>query len=115
MARRGGRPGAYLMADDYTGFTRFASELHKDYWGMYAHKPLLRNLQEIATPLDDPGPVPVYRAQQYETSVPCAYETAPLYVGTTNIPTNLNNAANAALDLNPAIPDMEVGCTFVVH
>jgi len=115
MARRNGRLGNYLMTDDYTGFTEYASDLKKDYWGAYAKHPLERNLQEIASPLDDPAPVPIYRGPQYEFTPPCIAEVAPPFVGLTNVPTNQDNMAFQVLDLNPAIPDMEVGCTFIIR
>lgn len=115
MARRKGRKGDHLATDDYTGFTQFASKLKKDYWGSYAVHPLKRNLQEIATPLDDPKPVRIYRGPNYEATPVCVAEIAPTYVGLTNVLTNPNNAAYQALTLNPAIPDMEVGCSFIVR
>lgn len=92
MSRRGGRKGDYLMTDDYTGMTRFASQLKRDYWGAFAEKPLLRNLQEIATPLNDPQPVLDYRGPDYEAS-PANPTVAPTYVGYTNVPTSHDNAA----------------------
>lgn len=113
--RRSGRKGNYLGADDYTGVTQYFSSLKKDFWGAYAVRPLLRNLQEIASPLDDPQPVPAYRGPDYEYFNPCDAEVAPQFVGVTNIPTNPNNAGFQALDLNPAIPNMSVGCTLIVH
>lgn len=113
--RRSGKRGDHLATDDYTGMTRYASQLHRDYWGMYAVHPLERNLQEIAYPLEDPAPVSLYRGPSYEISIPCDYEVAPQYVGNTMIPTNPNNAAFQVLNLNPAIPDMTVGCTFIVR
>jgi len=115
MARRAGRKGDWLASDDYTGSTVYASQLRRDFWGSLAVKPLMRNLQEISSPLNDPEPVPFFRGPTYEASVPCAYETAPFFVGNTTIPTNPNNPAFQFLNLNPAIPDMTVGCTFVVH
>lgn len=115
MARRMGRKGDYLATDDTTGFTEYASTLRLDYWGNRTRIPLLRNLQEIATPLDDPAPVPFYRGPNYEITNPCNFEVAPVYVGNTTVPTNPNNIAFQVLDLNPAIPDMSVGCTFIVR
>lgn len=115
MARRNGRKGDYLASSDYTGMTRYASSLHKDWWGSYAEKPLVRNLQEIATPLDDPAPVPFYRGPDYEYTYPCIGEIAPTYVGNTTVPTNPNNMAFQVLNLDPAIPTMEIGCTFIVR
>lgn len=115
MARRRGRPGDYLATDDYTGFTHYASELKQDYWGAYAHKPLLRNLQEISQPLDDPGPVPFYRGPNYETTTGCIAEIAPPFVGHTTVPTNPNNMAYQVLNLNPGLGEMSIGCTFLVR
>lgn len=115
MARRNGRPGNWLAADDYTGFTKYASELKQDFWGAYAHSPLKRNLQEIATPLNDPYPVEFYRAQEYEYMNPCEAELAPVYVGLTNVRTNLNNAGAQALHYYPyGVGEATIGCTFRV-
>lgn len=115
MARRNGRQGAWLATDDYTGFTKYASQLKRDFWGAYAEKPLLRNLQEIATPLRDPEPVSLYRGPDYESTPVCVSETSPLFIGNTTIPTNQNNAAAQALNLSPSIGQMIVGCTFIVR
>lgn len=114
MARRNGRKGDYLLTDDYTGFTVYGSQARKDYWGNLTRIPLLRNLQEIASPLNDPAPVIEYRGPQYEQSVPCDYEIAPNFVGLTNVPTNMDNMAVQVLDLDPGIGEMTVGCTFTV-
>lgn len=115
MARRGGRLGAWLAADDQTGFVHYASELKRDFWGAFVKKPLLRNLQEIASPLNDPTPVPFYRGGNYEFTPTCVGEVAPVYVGNTTIPTNNNNMAAQVLNLSPGIGEMAVGCTFIVR
>lgn len=115
MARRNGRAGDWLATDDYTGFTVYASKLKRDYWGNYAVRPLQRNLQEIAAPLADPYPVPFYRGSNYEITSGCDGEVAPPFVGVTNVRTNMNNAAAQALALDPSIPNMEVGCTFIIR
>lgn len=113
--RRNGRKGQWLVTDDTTGFTEYSGKIRKDYWNNYTAIPLLRNLQEIATPLSDPYPVPFTRGPNYEVTEPCFADTAPLYIGTTTTPTVRTGAAFQALDLDPAIPNMVVGCTFVVH
>ena len=113
MARRGQKKGQWLAVDDTTGFTRYASELQLDYWGNRTALPLKRNLQEIATPLNDPQPVPFYRGPQYE-SVSCAGEGVPTYVGSTNVRTNTNNAAAQAMGWTGGIGSMSIGCTFIV-
>ncbi len=92
MARRNGRKGDHLATDDYTGFTVYASKLRKDYWGSLAVNPLLRNLQEISSPLSDPRPVVDYRGPNYEAS-PANPTVAPTFVGVTNVPTSHDNAA----------------------
>lgn len=119
MARRRGRPGDYLMVDDYTGQVHYASKLKQDYWGNYAVKPLNRNLQEIASPLKDPAPVAVQRGPDYERYNPCDLKYAPIYVGLTNVKTSqlsaaLQSPAFSAVS-DQGIGDMEVGCSFVVR
>lgn len=119
MARRNGRPGDYLATSDYDGATHFASKLVYDYWGNLGTRQqiLARNLQEIATPLNDPYPVPIFNGSQFEQTNECQFETIPLYIGNTNIPFPTGSAYVQAFftDLDPAIPDMSVGCTLVVH
>jgi hypothetical protein len=115
VARRAGKKGNWLAASDYTGFTHYASELKPDFWGSYAKRPLIRNLQEIASPLNDPEPVAFYRGPNYEYTPPCIAETAPIYVGNTNIPTNPDNMAFQVLNLSPGIGEMTVGCSFIVR
>lgn len=115
MARRGGRLGDWLATDDYTGFTRYASELRKDFWGALAQKPLLRNLQEISTPLEDPYPVNPVRGPSYEVAPVCLADTAPIYVGNTTVPTSNNNMGMQVLGLDLAIPEMEISCTFIIR
>lgn len=113
MARRNGRPGTWLMSDDYTGFTVYADRIQKDYWNNYVVDPLKRNLQEISSPLSDPYPVSMYRGPQYEQTNACDFEVQPIYIGKTNIPFP-NTQLTQLLDLNPSIPNMSVGCTFIV-
>ncbi len=93
MARRNGRPGAWLMSDDYTGFVNYASKLKRDFWGAYAVRPLKRNLQEIASPLNDPAPVYPYSGPNYEYIDPAITTVIPQFVGKTTVPTNTNNMA----------------------
>lgn len=114
MARRGGRRGDYLASDDYTGEIRYASEMRKDFWGNFVKKPLLRNLQEICTPLGDPYPVETFRGSTFEVTNPCDFEIAPATVGLTTRPTP-NYPAIQIMGWNPGIGQMSVGCTFIVR
>ena len=113
MARRRGKPGAYLMSDDYTGFTVTNDKIQKDYWNNLVVNPLKRNLQEIASPLGDPFPVSIFRGAQYEQTNACDFETSTATVGTTTVPTR-NNLAIEVMGWNPGIGTMSVGCTFRV-
>lgn len=115
MARRRGRPGEYLMADDYTGVNTYASRLSQDFWGSYARKPLARNVQEIASPLGDPFPVKVYRGPDYEATTTCQFELSPIYIGKTTRPFPQNSAYAQAVNLSPGIGDMEIECTFIIR
>lgn len=115
MARRNGRKGDYLASDDYTGVTKYASRMQTDYWGNFVEKPLLRNLQEIASPLNDPYPVNIYRGPVYENVNACVFEVQPVFIGTTNIRTPQNSELVSTLGLAPAIPDQIVECTLIVY
>ena len=116
MARRNGKKGDYLVTDDYTGFTKYASNLRRDYWGNYATKPLQRNLQEIAKPLNDPRPVSFYRGSNYEVMPNyCLDRGYPFFVGLTNVQTKTDNAYLQALDVDGGIGVMEIECDFYVQ
>lgn len=113
MARRNGRKGDYLATDDYTGETVYASKLKKDFWGNMAVQPLKRNLQEIASPLNDPYPIDFYRGPTYEKVVVCDLEVAPTYIGRTTRLTP-NYSAIQIMGWAPTLGQMSVGCTFRV-
>lgn len=114
MARRGQRKGDHLAIDQYLGRTEYASRLRKDFWGSYARKPLERNLQEIASPLNDPQPVAINTGSAYEQYNVCDIELARQYVGLTNVLTSNQNMAMQVLGLQDAIPNMEIGCSLEV-
>lgn len=113
MARRNGRKGDYLFTDYYSGTTKYASRMRKDYWNSYGEKILERNLQEIATPLNDPYPVPIFSGPQYEQVNPCVIENVPIYIGNTNVftPYQVNAPVSAQAYF---IPEMSIGCSFTV-
>lgn len=120
MARRRGKPGEHLATDDYTGFTRYASELKRDFWGQYSKYPLERNLQEIAVPLSDPYPVSLYRGPNYEiTDNGTDYNLVSTYVGNTTRATSRLSVAVQTFGTqgSPAgggIGSMVIGTTFIV-
>lgn len=116
MARRNGKRGDYLYTDDYTDTADYASRMRTDFWNdRTSGKILLRNLQEIATPLNDPYPVPIYSGPSYEQTNGCIAESIPIYIGNTTRPFPTNSAVVQAFpSLNPSIGNMSVGCTFIV-
>ena len=94
MARRRGKLGEWLVADQDTGFTVYSSKIRRDYLGALVVSPTERNLQEIASPLNDPQPVAFYRGPNYEQVANIAtLVSAPTNVGVTNVPTNRMAAA----------------------
>lgn len=93
MARRNGRLGSWLATDDLTGFVVYGSQLKRGFYGELSRKPLKRNLQELASPLNDPTPVNPYRGPNYEIVDSSTTTVAPQFVGDTSVPTNRNNAA----------------------
>ena len=113
MARRNGRKGTWLATDDYTGKTVYANKLQIDYWGNYTTKPLKRNLQEIASPLNDPQPVPFYRGPTYEAVSTNSVTTLPTYVGLTNVKTSLSYGSSLFVDVG--IGEAAIGTTFIVR
>lgn len=116
MARRNQRKGDHLATSDYSGCTTYASRLVRDYWGQYGeyNEIVLRNLQEIAVPLEDPYPVKIYNGPQYEQISSCQFEIQPQFIGKTTIPFPVTQVTNI-LNLNPAIPDMSIGCSFIIY
>lgn len=122
MARRSGRRGDFLGTDDTTGFTEYGSKLRLDYWGNRTAHPLKRNLQELASPLADPFPLPFYRGPSYEDTPAGIGTVLTSFVGNTTVPTNPNNMAaqvlwttNGVPVVDLAIPDMAIGTTFNVR
>lgn len=114
MARRSGKKGQWLVTDDYTGITRYSSEMQQDYWGNYTRKPLKRNLQEIASPLSDPEPVPFYRPPTYEHTTAAQFSVCPATVGLTSKPTPPSLAGDV-FGWNAGIGDAVIGSTFLVR
>lgn len=115
MARRNGRKGSYLFTDYYTDIAVYSDKVQRDYWGDYtAGKMLLRNLQEVSVPLNDPYPVPIYSGPSYEQGVECASEIIPLFIGNTTRRTPTGSVTVQATGVNPGIGQMAIGCTFRV-
>lgn len=114
MARRKGKPGAWLVADDTSGFTVYNDRIGRDYWGNLTTIPLQRNLQEISRPLGDPFPVAFYNGPQYEQTTACDFEVGPIFIGKTTKPFLTNSAYYQTVNFYPGVGAAEIGCTFIV-
>lgn len=118
MARRGWKRGDWLVRDEESGFTEYASKVRRDYYGVLTKNPDPRHPQDFikakADPfIGDPQNPPIYI---YDTS---AYDLGD-FVGVTTVPapvgpaTHLFNPA-AANPSNPGIGRMVIGSNFVVR
>lgn len=93
MPRRNGwRKGDWLVVDEESGITRYASQVRQDWKGVYVTRRFSddEQPQDFVRPLDDPGPLPFMVVPDRTVSI-C--NVVPLYVGNTNILTNLQFAA----------------------
>lgn len=109
--RRGFRVGDYLMVDDESGLTHYASEMVKRWDGAMVHRSNNepRHPQEFVKAYPDPEGLTIIRPD-----VPAEAPTnvIPTYVGATNIPAPTGPASHL---FDPGIGDMIVGTDFVVR
>jgi hypothetical protein len=101
--------------------------MQTDFWGNIVTKPLKRNLQELASPLSDPEPVPFFRGSNYEVIASGACQKQ-LYIGNTGVATPPSYAAEVlgyafisttvsggTVPTDLGIGDMAISTTFVVY
>lgn len=118
MRRRGWKRGDWLIRDEESGFTEYASKLSRDYYGVLTRNGDRPHPQSFVIAKKDPYPVPytnppvrVYNVSAYVQGT---------YVGVTDIlapvgaATHLYNPA-ALPGYNPGIGEMEIGTTFIVQ
>ena len=103
------KPGDYLMVDDLSGTTHYASEMVRNWDGAWVHHSHYetRNPQEFVRSRKEGQPT-VIRADVVSTAV-----SYGAFIGTTTIQVPQNNAAAHIYFLG--IGDMAVGTTFVVR
>jgi hypothetical protein len=113
MARRSGwKRGDHLVMDEESGFTRYASEVGYDYYGVLKDKRQLdrANPQDFVRAKEDPYPVsPIHPPLRHYDL--CATK-AGLEVGTTGIRRPTGPASHL---YEPGIGDAEIGCDFYVY
>lgn len=82
----------WLVVDEESGITRYASQVRTDWTGLYVDKRYAddEQPQDFVRPLDDPRPVPFTSLPDRNFSV---HNVIPQYVGNTNVLTNLQFAA----------------------
>jgi hypothetical protein len=114
--RSGWKSGDWLVIDQESGVTKYASQVAKDWKGLYVTKEWAdeEQPQDFVKPLDDPIPLPFYSPPNTTFDV-CNY--LPVYIGLTNIPTPRTgpNAGAAAHLYDLGIGEMVIGCSFFVR
>ena len=115
MLRRGYRKGEWLVTDDESGLTEYASNTTEDYYG----KRINKNYADYAHPQDfirardDPRPLPFLRPND-PFQVPCAFY--PRFVGATSVPSStIRDGSPAGHLYDPPIPEMVISCSFTVR
>ena len=105
------RPGDYLMVDDLSGTTHYASEMVRNWDGAWVHhsKYEMRNPQEFVRSRKEEQP----RVVRPDDPTAEAANAIGVFIGLTTIRVPTNNAAAHLYD--PGIGDMEVGLNFVVR
>lgn len=86
------RPGDYLMVDDESGLTHYASEMTQIWDGSWRHWSNVehRNPQEFVKARNDPKPLTNVRPDGFS---PVIDNTLDLVVGETSVPTIINGPA----------------------
>lgn len=114
--RSGYRRGDWLVIDDESGLTVYASETVEDYYGRRIIKDYAdwAHPQDFIKARDDPKPLPFLRPDVV-ASAPC--NIYPEFVGVTDISTSALQVGSPAAHLYQAggIGDMEIGCSFIVR
>ncbi len=120
MRRRGWKRGDWLVRDEESGFTEYASDLRRDYYGVlkrrnqadYAHP------QDFIKALNDPFIGDPQNPPQY------TYDTSALnlgmFVGLTHVPAPVGPATHlfnpsVSQGSDPGIGEMTIGTDFVIR
>lgn len=104
--------GDWLVKDEESGITRYASEIKVDYRGQFVTKRYAdyEHPQDFISALNDPQPVPFTNTRSTEFEV-C--NTRDLTIGETGIPAPGNGPADHLFGPK-GIGEAEIGCDFIV-
>lgn len=106
------KKGDWLVIDEESGMTRYASQVMQDYRGLYVTQKYAdyEHPQDYVRALNDPIPVPFTNMPDDDFHFCNAVK---YYVGETSVRTAIDFPAFHLY--NPGIGEMEIGCSFVVH
>lgn len=114
--RNGWKSGDWLVIDEESGMTRYASEVRRDWKGLYVTKAYAddEQPQDFIKPLSDPRPLPFYAMPFTEFDLA---NFVPIFIGETTLLTpRVTPDAGAAFHLyDPGIGEMEVDYSFFVR
>lgn len=112
MARNGWKKGDWLVIDEESGVTTYASKVRRDWLGRYVTSRYAddEQPQDFAYPLDDPKTLPFILPP--DTNFEISNTIAPFF-GQTSVPNNIIGAATHLYTAN-GIGEMAVGSSFIV-
>jgi hypothetical protein len=114
--RKGWKRGDWLIIDEESGVTKYASQVRRDWKGLYVSKQYAddEQPQDFIKPLDDPRPLPFYAMPDTNFDL---NNFLPVFIGLTSArtPTITPTAGAAAHIYDPGIGDMEIGYDFFVR
>ena len=113
--RNGWKRSDWLIIDEESGVTKYASEVQSDYRGLYVTKAWadIEQPQDFAVPLDDPRAIPFSNPPDRDFEV-CNIK--PLFVGNTSVKTTNYGPGESIYGLNEkGISDMQISCSFFVR
>lgn len=116
--RRGWKRGDWLVRDEESGFTEYASKTRRDYYGVLTRNPDPRHPQDLIKAKNDPFICEPQNPPEYTYEL-SAYNLGT-YVGVTTVPAPMGPAThilNPSLFQagDPGIGEMAVGTTFVIR
>lgn len=106
------KKGDWLIIDEESGMTRYASKVMRDYTGAYVTRRYAdyEQPQDFVKAFNDPQPVP-FAAPGISDFDVCVFEE--YYIGETTIVAPRDGPAAHLFD--PGIGDMEIECSFFVR
>jgi hypothetical protein len=112
MTRNRWKKGDWLIIDQESGVTRYASEVIQDWKGLYVTERYAdsEQPQDFVRALDDPKPVPFASLPDTNFDV-C--NVLPYYIGNTRVKNPTNGPADHLYRYG--IGEAKIGCSFIVY